>query len=507
MKKLKIFATAIASLMLGATAASCDDMLETKNFTDMSPVNFFQSESDFDAAVCGLYVPLTTNWGYGDGGTGGWYNAIYCADNSAYLAAGMKSTDIMRSYATAGDEWEDFLVGPATGGALTSCYNVIRFVARATDIINQIENSNGATPAIRARYLAETKTLRAFYMYILLDFYGPVNVKLDPATLSDNTPTPRPDEATYVGYIRKDLSDALSADELPDRYNGDNANWGRMSKAVAWCVSLRVAMHQKDWTAAKEAAEKLMGMGYSLLPNYEDVFNISQNNEQIFSIPTSTAYDNFYVTEILPSDFKRGYDISGRSYIRGVDNSYFNGWQAYCMRWEFYDTFDDNDVRKRTILCSYDTQSGEHKERKDMPGPLPIKFMDTQFNSAGIQKDHPVVRYAEVLLCYAEAINELQGPAQALPYAKQVTDRAGIEIPAEAQASKDAFRAFLLAERGRELFCEGQRRQDQIRHGVYISSAVARGKNAKAHQVVYPIPQAAVIEADGVVEQNQGYTN
>lgn len=498
---------AAVALLGGSAFTSCDDALETKNFTDMSPVNFFKSESDFDAAVTGLYVPLTTNWGYGDGGTGGWYNAIYCADNSAYLAAGMKSTDIMRSYATAGDEWEDFLVGPATGGALTSCYNVIRFVARATDIINQIQNSNGATEAIRAKYMAETKALRAFYMFVLLDFYGPVNVKLDPSTLSDNTPTPRPDEATYVGYIRQDLDDALSTPEFPEKYNGDNANWGRMSKAVAYCVSLRLCMHQKDWNGAKTAAEKLMGMGFSLLPDYEDVFNISQNNEQIFSIPTSTAYDNFYVTEILPSDFKKGYDISGRSYIRGTEDSYFNGWQAYCMRWEFYDTFEDNDVRKKTILCSYDTQGGEHKERADMPGPLPIKFMDTQFNSAGIQKDHPVVRYAEVLLSYAEALNELQGPSAAEQYVKLITDRAGVEIPASAKASKEEFRKFLLAERGRELFCEGQRRQDLIRHGVYISSAQSRGKNAKEHQVVYPIPQFAITEADGVVAQNPGYTN
>ena len=65
----------------------------------------------------------------------------------------------------------------------------------------------------------------------------------------------------------------------------------------------------------------------------------------------------------------------------------------------------------------------------------------------------------------------------------------------------------MLEERGRELFCEGQRRQDLIRHGVYISRAVERGKNAKDYHVLFPIPQTAITEAGGILEQNPGYTN
>lgn len=503
----KIFLTTILSAFLGCSLfTSCDDLLETKNFTDMSPSNFFKTEGDMDAAVTGIYLPCTTNWGYGDGGTGGWYNALFNADLAAYYPSGMITTDMVCAYSS--NVYDEFNVGPSTGGALTNTYNIIRFVARATDIIDQISKSSGATEDIRNRFIAETKTLRAFYMYTLLDWFGPVNVKLDPEKLMDNTIEPRPSLDTYVGYIEKDLNEALETTSFPEKYNADADNWGRMSKSIAYGIRMKLYMHQKQWAKAKADAEKLMSMGFSLISNYEDVFNVDRTSEHIWSIPANLASDNFYVTEILPSDFKRGYNHLGESYIRGSEDSFKPGWQAYCMRWEFYDTFEDKDIRKNTILCEFDAIDGSHKNRSTMRGAIPIKFTDTQFDNYGIQKAHPVIRFAEVLLSYAEAENELNGPTQnAVDAVKQTTDRAGIEIPASALANKDAFRNFLLEERGHELYCEGQRRQDLIRHGVYISRARERGTNAQDYRVLFPIPQTAITEAGGILEQNPGYTN
>ncbi len=500
-----------STILLGASICalslcSCDDLLETKNFTALTPSNFFNTEGDMDAAVTGIYLPCTTNWGYGDGGTGDWFNSLFNADMAAYYPAGMMSTDIVCAYST--NDFDEFNVGPSSGSALLSTYNVLRFVARATDVINRIENSDGATEEIRDRYVAETKVLRALYMYVLFDWFGPVNAKLDPETLYSNDIDPRPDEATYVGYIEQDLADALNTSAFPDKYNDDADNWGRTSKSVAYAIRMRLYMHQKEWEKAKADAQQLMGMGYSLLPDYEDVFNNDRQAEHIWSIPSNTASDNYYITEVLPSDFKMGYNHLGESYIRGNEDMYYSGWQSYCMRWDFYDTFEDNDVRKNSILCEYDANDGTHKTRANMTGAIPLKYTDTQFADYGIQKAFPAIRYAEVLLSYAEAENELNGPTSAAVSAvKQVTDRAGTEIPASATTDQASFRDFLLAERGRELYCEGQRRTDLIRHGVYISRARERGNNAQDYQVLYPIPQDAITEAGGIVEQNPGYTN
>lgn len=497
----------LGTVFTGLSLTSCDDLLETKNYTDMSPSNFFKTEGDMDAAVTGIYLPCTTNWGYSDGGTGKWYNALFNADINAYYPAGMVTTDIVRHYTN--NVYDEFNVGPSTGGAIVNTYNVIRFVARATDVINQISNSGGATESIRNRYIAETKTLRAFYMYTLLDWFGPINVKLDPETLMDNTISQRPSVAEYVGYIEKDLSDAIETSSFPDKYNDDAENWGRMSKAVAYSVRLKLYMHQKQWEKAKEAASQLMRMGFSLVNDYEDVFNKDRTSEHIWSIPANSASDNYYITEVLPSDFRRGYNHLRDSYMRGNESNYLSGWQVFCMRWDFYDTFANNDLRKKTILIEYDTNDGLHKDRNTgMVGPIPLKYTNTQFADFGIQKAHPVIRYAEVLLSYAEAENELNGPtSSAVSALRQVTDRAGIEIPASATINKENFRAYLLEERGHELFCEGQRRQDLIRHNVYISRSIERGNNAKEYQVLFPIPQNVITEAAGVIEQNPGYTN
>ena len=203
----------------------------------------------------------TTNWGYGDGGTGGWYNALFNADLAAYYPSGMITTDMVCAYSS--NVYDEFNVGPSTGGALTNTYNIIRFVARATDIIDQISKSSGATEDIRNRFIAETKTLRAFYMYTLLDWFGPVNVKLDPEKLMDNTIEPRPSLDTYVGYIEKDLNEALETTSFPEKYNADADNWGRMSKSIAYGIRMKLYMHQKQWAKAKADAEKLMSMGFS----------------------------------------------------------------------------------------------------------------------------------------------------------------------------------------------------------------------------------------------------
>ncbi len=506
MKKIFRYILAGTVLVTGTLFTACDDLLETKNFVDMTPGNFFKSEGDMDAAVTGIYLPLTTNWGYGDGGTGKWYNALFNADLAAYYPAGMITTDAMRAYSS--NTFDEFNFGPSTGGALTNTFNIMRFIARATDVINQIGKSSGATENIRNRYIAEAKTLRAYYMYVILDWFGPMNVKLDPSTLMSNVIEPRPSLETYIGYIESDLNDAIGTSSYPEKYNDDASNWGRLSKSIAYGVRMKLYMHQKQWAKAKQDAEELMKMGFSIIGNYEDVFNNSRTAEHIWSIPSNTAYDNFYVTEILPGDFKRGYNYLGEPYIRGTESTYFSGWQAYCMRWDFYDTFEDGDVRKGTIVVEYDANDGSHKDRSNMVGAIPIKFTDTQFAHYGIQKDHPVIRYAEVLLSYAEAENQLNGPTQsAINALKQITDRANTTIPASTTASKEAFNSFLLGERGRELYGEGQRRQDLIRHGVYISLAKERGNDAKEYQALFPIPQAAITEAGGILEQNPGYTN
>ena len=143
-----------------------------------------------------------------------------------------------------------------------------------------------------------------------------------------------------------------------------------------------------------------------------------------------------------------------------------------------------------------------------MYGAIVVKyFYDKDRMMAG---DIPLVvcRYADVLLSMAEILNNLNGPSQeALNYVKQITDRAGTTstIPADVLSSKEKFNEFLLAERGRELYWEGWRREDLIRFGKYIETGLKRGFPAKDHMVLFPIPPRVITESGGVVKNNPGY--
>ena len=124
--------------------------------------------------------------------------------------------------------------------------------------------------------------------------------------------------------------------------------------------------------------------------------------------------------------------------------------------------------------------------------------------------DIVIHRYAEVLLTLAEALNELSGPNQeSIDLINELRNRAFNNDPAKQVnvsdfTSKEELREHILNERGWELYAEGYRRDDLIRHGKFISGAVERGKNAQSHHVLYPIPQVE-LDRNTLLEQNPGY--
>ena len=117
----------------------------------------------------------------------------------------------------------------------------------------------------------------------------------------------------------------------------------------------------------------------------------------------------------------------------------------------------------------------------------------------------PVIRYADILLSRAEALNELNGPSQeAIDLINQVRNRAGATPLDLADYNQTTLREAILQEREWEFYFEQKAREDQIRHGVFIERAQARGKNAQEFRRLFPIPQVE-LDANSLLEQNPGY--
>ncbi len=491
------YKTKIAILLFGVFTSvfilsSCKKQLETKVYSQLTPQNFYLSESDANAALITLYVPFSSNWGNPDPGSGTWYASLYNADISTYLLHSLLSTDEIST------DWDNNLSNFTWGSSTWPgdyTYYKISYVAKATEIIEAISKSSSVSDAVKKSYIAQAKTLRAWLMYILYDFYGPVNVKTDPATLTDTAANPRPTAEAYTALIEKDINEAMP--DLNDKYNSDPANWGRVSKGVARMILLRLYMHDKQWSKAEGVAKDIMGMGYSLLTGpsgYANVFIQKANSEIIYAVPASDASPNYWIQEAYPGDFAMGGGITREP-----------GWASIYMPWEFYDKYEATDLRKSTIIDAYTTTNGDISNRASgLRGAIPLKYTGFTGNGPGYAIDVVVFRYAEVLLSLAETINEQRGPDEAYEYVNEVRTRAGV-APFSGM-TQTQFRAALLDERDRELYVEGVRRQDLIRNGTYISNAIARGKtNAKPYMTLYPIPNEVIVQGRGVIEQNQGY--
>jgi len=492
--------------------SSCKKQLETKVYSSLTPDNFYQSEGDANAALMTVYIPFTSYWGNPDPGSGVWYAALYNADIKSYLSKSLISTDEIYNEGGGANTADlfNFTWGPDTWqGPNDAVYYKISYVAKATEVITAIGNSTNLTDDVKKSYVAQAKTLRAWLMFVLYDFYGPVNAKVSYETLTDTSATPRPPKADYLAQIEKDLTEAMP--DLKDKYNSDAPNWGRVGKGVARMVLMKLYMQEKQWAKAATTARELMTMGYSLMTGplgYRDVFRVKANKELIYAVPANAASANWWSQEVFPLDFKSAPDFIYASDVPGTGIApRASGWLTQYMPWAYYDKYDATDIRRNTTVLDHYTNTGNTVMTRSngMKGAIPLKYTSIPLPGDAQPIDVVVFRYADVLLSLAEAINEQGAPtAEAFQLINEVRARAGVSnLSGLTQAQ---FRQALLDERGREFYGEGSRRQDLIRNGTYISSAVTRGKiNAKSHMVLYPIPSAVITQSRGVIVQNPGY--
>lgn len=366
-------------------------------------------------------------------------------------------------------------------------------IYRANLVLDQVPNID-FNEARKQQILAEAKFLRASAYVILHDLFGPVPIITTSNTTASDRPS-RPSEEAFDKFVTDDFKEVAAI--LPAV-----AVSGRATKGAALSQLAKYYLNLKDWTNAADYAKQVIDLNvYHLFDGSADrseLFNPlnEENSEFIYirpRLPVTGLGDN-YISHAAPPGYK---------WFGGTKENYATQFKTYSS---FYNSFADNDTRKKAFITQYYNTSGQliqlgtddirnFKFKED--------FVATGANSGN---DFPVIRYADILLTKAEALNELNGPnAESISLINQVREKAGIEdLQLSDFGDKTALRSAIFRERSWEFAAEELHRQDQVREGIFIQQAKDRGLNAQDHQVLYPIPQTE-IDKNSNLTQNEGY--
>lgn len=518
MKKIFLF-----SIFLAITGSSCKKLLDKTPTDFLSPENYFNTEKDANLALIGVYDQLASNNFYG----------------GTFVVRMMVSDESYTTLNIAGSWNNDFT---ASEGAILNLWRVFYTgIERANTLLANLPKVQ-MDSIKKAPIRGEALFLRAYYHYMAADLFGAVPLKIAPTTSVNDIDWPRTPVQEVYAQVIKDMTEAeglvLGASEI--------GHGGRVSRSTVQGTLARVCLTMageplKDasrWEEAKKWALKVIESGeHRLNPDYTNIF-------------INLAADKYDVKECIWEAEKFGTNaannpehglIGSLNGISGGDIPFGYSFGQVNMTRKLFDLFADGDLRRDWNIAPFiytangasksfwsATQIYERKEgkyRREYEVVTPKMRDNTPIN-------FPILRYADVLLMYAEAENELNGPANAYWAINQVRARAygklmpGATDPTAADLSgldQTSFRQAIQDERARELTSEAIRRHDLIRWGIYVSAVkevgtdimntapanlkygAASANNTSQRNVLFPIPAVEISLNTAGMVQNPGW--
>lgn len=403
--------------------------------------------------------------------------------------------------------------------------------------LNKLLDDNGyeLTNQTRDRYMGEMKFIRAYLYFELVRVFGGVPLLKTTPTVNDGNTLARASATEVFEFIIKDFEEAAA--NLPAKKDMPSADLGHASKEAAWAMQARVLLYfAKDNTSlfekARDAAKKVIDQNvFSLAPEFQDLFleNGYKTQEPVFSIikgdnPAANIYGAFTPLYTSPRGATGAYGFDQPT--KNLVNEFEPGDPRLLFTViEPGDVFPKVSGQEVLDFSSYPS-TGYHNRKSYLP---PTR------RGAGWGDDawafHPI-RYADVLLMYAEALLLSGGDKQAVAdNINQVRRRASnsrkTDIEAisrvrvisnaslpDVKATNDLFKA-IQHERRTEFAMEYQRLFDLQRWNSYIetminysSDPLSNGKGAafkKGVNELFPIPQAEIDRSGGSTVQNNGY--
>ncbi|MBD5278825.1 MAG: RagB/SusD family nutrient uptake outer membrane protein [Bacteroides sp.] len=507
--KIKNMFIAAASVL---ALTGCSDFLEKDSLSAVSSATFWQTPEDALSGLAACYDALQSHWLY-DGGPWecGILNMDCMTDNGGHFnwSGWMAGYDIANGIHDsnswlAGDYWK-------------ACYEAIK---RCNTLIDNIERVDMDADLV-AQYKAEAIVIRSLIYTLLTSTFQDVPYLVHVSSLADAEVAKTP-KAEIVEGVMADLKKA--AEVLPSTAPAR----GRITKGAALSLLGRLALYNEKWTEAISAYEQVLGLGYSLFPDYSTLFTQENEgcNEIIWGLrfegPGLSEGSNFCAHWNTPIESMNGtvdladafYRLDGTSGadepVYGVDP---DGNPSTSFDFPNMNRYDNRDPRLYATLfvpgMTWGNNSGTYGGASPSYSTVYVmKYFDPYdtANSWDSGQDFYIIRYAEVLLSLAEAYVEGGRHSDAEPLVNQVRTRAGMPTIAEVEGSnlsKDAMREVVRHERRVELAFEGLRLFDLYRWHI-LKDAVDRVNNEASkygfwyeyrnyrgeQEYVWPIPQS-----------------
>lgn len=464
MKKILVLAS-LATLLM----TSCGD-----SFFDLEPASsvtidkVYNTASDYNVAVIGCYAKLQSQVNF--------YTEC-CEYRSDNLSLGAPTAGTQDRY-----DIDHFTEKPSNGILSSYWANFNNNVYRCNLLLDQIDGANFAEN-LKKQYKGEAMFIRALNYFNMYRIWGGVPATKHVVSAAEALKVARYSDEQMFDLIAGDLKEIVDNNYLPETYS--SADMGRATSGAAKALLGKVYLTFHKWTEAKDILSQLIGK-YQLVSPIAQVFNVDNknNNEIIFAV-----------------HFNKEIEGEGHSYWYNLTNASDDTNQTSSL----LNTFPTGDARKDLI-----TYVQVEKNVR-----LMNKFYDTKsptFKTVG--NDQILLRYADVLLMYAEALNEIQYDASegslALKYLNAVRQRAGISnLTVKQLPTQEKFRKGILVERQREFPYEGQRWFDLVRMGFAKSVMAENGVEIKDYQLLFPIPQQEIekVGDKSILWQNPGYDN
>jgi hypothetical protein len=495
MKNIKYFVFVLAFLIV-----SCDKALDLNPVGSISQDNFYKTSDDANAAVIACYntlIAFHTGWNVVSGMD--MWGDIQSSDAEPH-PDGVAWNQIYR-----------YTLQPENGEAQGQWFLIYQGLFRANQALERIPEIK-MDEQLKSRLIKETLFIRAWWMLRLAKMYGSAPLVIKTLKV-DELYIPNSTRQELFDQVEKDL---LIAESLPDSY--DDANIGRATSAAAKTVMAELYLRLKDIISSGK---------YQLLDSYSSLFDGTTENskETIFEVQmkanTGKNIGNFSTTYSAPN---------GEGYVPGGGWGWIRPTQDIVNE---YETTPKEDPRLTySIFRKGDNVEGQiFKDVVNGTGFAVKKWLISGKNGVEIEPNFPWLtsanfafyRYAEVLLMYAEVLNELGKSSEAVAFINQVRARPSVAMPAiSSSLTKEEVFEAIRHERRVEFSFEGKISFDLRRWGIagtFLRSPQRWQNNISINpqysgvffkfvdgkNEVFPIPQSEIDKSNGTLKQNPGW--